>query len=211
MDDPDLVLLEAIQKGDEPALRELMNRYRDPVFRFAWRYVRNESVAADIAEETFIKIFFKSSSFNPRAKVSTWIFTIAANLCRDHYRRESRRKILSLFGFRGDASAGDEYELVEEIQDPSPGVEQVILDRENESIVAAAVDRLPPRLKSAFILFALEGYSQQECAEILRTSPKTVETRVYRARQRLREQLGEHFFLPEKIQSRRISLAAEKV
>src|SRR5690625_5309822 len=101
-DEPDLALLEAVQKGDEPALRELMNRYREPVFRFAWRYVRNQSVAADITEETFVKVFFKSSSFRPHAKVSPWIFTIAANLCRDHHRRESRRKILPHSGSRNE-------------------------------------------------------------------------------------------------------------
>lgn len=192
-DDPDLALLAALQKGDEPALRELMNRYREPVFRFAWRYVRNESIAADITEETFVKVFFKSSSFRPRAKVSTWIFAIAANLCRDHHRRESRRKILPLFGTRGDSRAGDEPEWAARIEDPSSSTAQMILDRENESLIADAVDRLPAKLKGAFILFALEGHSQQECAEILGTSPKTVETRVYRARQRLREELGDHF------------------
>lgn len=191
--DPDLALLEAVQKGDETALRELMDRYRDPVFRFAWRYVRNEAVAADIAEETFVKVFFKAASFRPRGKVSTWIFSIAANLCRDHHRREARRKVLPLSAGQNETGRGGDDELVERLEDPSPATEQVVLDRENEDLVAAAVDRLPSKLKSAFILFALEGCSQQECAEILGTSPKTIETRVYRARQRLREELGEHF------------------
>lgn len=192
-DDPDLRLLEAVQQGDESALRELMARYGESVFHFAWRYVRNESVAADIAEETFVKVYFKSSSFRPRAKVSTWVFAIAANLCRDHHRRESRRKIFPLFGFRGNSDSNNEFELAARIADVSSNAEQVILNRENEALVAAAVDRLPPKLKGAFILFALEGRSQRECADILGVSSKTVETRVYRARQQLREQLGDHF------------------
>lgn len=70
---------------------------------------------------------------------------------------------------------------------------KAVLDREDERLVASAVDGLPAKLKSSLILFALEGRDQRECADILRTSPKTVEMRVYRARQRLREQLGEHF------------------
>lgn len=191
--DPDLVLIEAIQEADEQALRTLMERYREPIFRFAWRYVRNETVAAEIAEETFVKVFFKAHSFRPRAKVSTWIFSITANLCHDHYRKESRRKILPLFGFPEKTGAHENYELAERIEDRSSDVEQTILDRENEALVAAAIDRLPGKLKGAFILFALEGYSQQKCAEILGISPKTVETRVYRARQKLREMLGNHF------------------
>lgn len=190
--DPDLGLLEAVQTGDESALRELMDRYREPVFRFAWRYVRNDAVAADITEETFVKVFFKAGSFRPRAKVSTWIFSIAANLCRDHHRKESRRRTLPLFGGRHEDATGS-GELVERIENSAPATEQVVLDQENEDLVAVAVDSLPSKLKSAFILFALEGRSQQECAEILSTSPKTIETRVYRARQRLREELGEHF------------------
>ncbi|HLS28110.1 MAG TPA: RNA polymerase sigma factor [Opitutales bacterium] len=192
--DPDLALIEAIQKADESALRTLMERYREPIFRFAWRYVRNDTIAAEIAEETFVKVFFKAHSFRPKAKVSTWIFSIAANLCHDHYRREARRKILPLFGFPGKTDGGNSTEMAARIPDRSSDTEQAILDRENEALVAAAVDRLPAKLKSAFILFALEGHSQRECAEILGISPKTVETRVYRARRHLREKLGDHFY-----------------
>lgn len=193
--DPDLPLIEAVKRGDEQALRKLMERYREPIFRFAWRYVRNETVAADITEETFVRVFFKANSYRARAKVSTWIFSIAANLCHDHYRKEARRKFLPLFGLAGKAdgdNAKDDTVMVQ-IEDRSLGVEQAVLDRENETLVAAAVDRLPAKLKSAFILFALEGHSQQECADILGISPKTVETRVYRARRHLRDKLGDHF------------------
>lgn len=191
--DPDLPLLEAVREGNEAAFRELMDRHRKAIFRFAWRYVRNEAEAADIAEETFVKVFFKASSFNPQAKVSTWIYTIAANLCRDHQRKTARRKTFSLF-FRGRSDDGQESsEFVESLADPSQATDQTVLDRENETLIAEEINRLPAKVKASFILFVLEERSQQECAEILGISPKAVETRVYRARKILREVLDEHF------------------
>lgn len=176
-DDPDLELVLALQAGDESALRALLARHQEAVFRFLFRYTRNESVARDLAQETFVRAYFKITQFEPRAKFGTWLHQIALNLVRDHSRskharRESLHAPLAAAGDQSPASTTD---------DPRHRVEW--LDRLQR--VQAAIDALPEDLKAALILTALEGMSHKEAAVILDTTPKAIETRVHRARQQL--------------------------
>jgi RNA polymerase sigma factor (sigma-70 family) len=183
--DPDLPLIEALQAGNESALNELIDRHREPLFYFVFRYLRNEAAARDVVQETFVRVFFKVKSFEPRASVKTWIYTIALNLARDEGRKLSKRqRLVSL-----DTSGLDDRPPIEVADDASlPNAQAGQQDR--FARLQVAIDRLPHKLKSALVLFALEGKSQRESADILGTTPKTIELRVAHARQKLKHALA---------------------
>jgi len=193
--DPDLPLIEELQAGNELALNELINRHREPLTYFVYRYLRDETSARDVVQETFVRVFFKANTFKPRSSVKTWIYAIALNLTRDEGRRLSRRvREVSL-----NAPGPDEQPPLE-VADTTPTPETRAGQRERFALLQAAIDRLPHKLKSALILFCLEGKSQNEAAEILGTTPKTVEMRVAHARQRLYRLLGHK--IPDRPSSR---------
>ena len=182
--DPDLPLIEALQAGNESALNELIDRHREPLFYFVVRYLRDEAGARDVIQETFVRVFFKAKSFEPRASVKTWIYAIALNLARDEGRKLSKRqRMVSL-----DAP-GPEDRPPMEVADEAPLPDVQAGQRDRYALLQAAIDRLPHKLKSALVLFALEGKSQRETADILGTTPKTVELRVAHARQKLKQAL----------------------
>ncbi|HEY5753412.1 MAG TPA: sigma-70 family RNA polymerase sigma factor [Chthoniobacterales bacterium] len=184
MDDEDLPLVRALQAGDDSALDELMSRHKAALFGFIYRYVRNEVEAAELTQETFVRVYFNIRSFTPKARFVTWLFAIATNLCRDHLRSRHHRDANRTFSL--DSSGRDKpVELL--ARDPTP-FELAECD-EQVKAVEVAIGRLPHDLKTALTLTALEGLSHIEAAQRLGTTPKTIETRVYRARKRLEKML----------------------
>lgn len=183
--DPDLALIESLKTGDSDAIGELMRRHQEALFHFVYRYLGNETAARDTVQETFVRVFFKAGLFEPRSSVKTWIYAIALNLCRDAARKLARSPgVQSL-----DAPVG-EHETPIQVPDSRPAPDVVAEKDEELGRLRAAIALLPNPLKSALVLFVLEQRSQKEVAEILGTTPKTVELRVYRAKAKLRELLS---------------------
>jgi len=189
--DSDLRALRKIQDGDEAGLKELMARHREALFRFIYRYVQNEADAAELTEETFFRVYQNADRFRPKAKVNTWIFTIAGNLCRDRLRKNRKR--------RGDFSLNAEIDLSSGAQrgdtfaSSSRNPEEHTKSNESLKTIELAIQALPHKLKFPFIFCVLEENSYDACAEVLKTNRKTVETRIYRARKQLRKVLADLF------------------
>lgn len=183
--DPDLPLLEALQAGDESALDVLIERHERPLFCFVYRYLQNEATAKDVVQETFVRVFFKAAQFKPRSSVKTWIYTIAVNLCRDHGRRFGKRR----WDVSLNARASDDSPPIE-IADSSVGPDEEAGRADHFEALRQAIDRLPENLRTALVLFALEGHPQNEVAAMLGTTPKTIELRVAHAKQKLRKMLS---------------------
>ena len=189
-DMPDKDLIYLVAQGSEAALNEVMQRYKHKLFAFISRYVKDEDAAYDIVQETFIKVHFKADSYSPAYKFSTWLYQIAINLCRDWGRKQKVRQVFSLDAYiEGDD--GDSYHDI--IADPNSNIEDLTDLRKNLAALDKEIQKLPHKLKTALILFAVEEYSQEKCAEILGVSIKTVETRVYRARKILAEKIAKNF------------------
>ena len=182
--DPDWPLVRALQGGDENALTELIHKYEQPLFRFICRYVGDEETARDLLQETFVRLYFNARKFKPRAKFSTWLHAIAANLCRDYSRSKQYRKARMTVS----SEAFDQYET--RISDTAAMPGDALVSAERLAALQAAISELPHKLKTALILFSLENRSQAECAELLGVSAKTVETRVYRVRKILEKKLA---------------------
>ena len=180
--DPDLPLVRALAGGDDGALNELIAKYKEPLFRFAYRYVADEQQALDITQETFVRAYFGIGRFRPRAKFVAWLYGIATNLCRDWARGKAHRQAQLTVSLEEAATAA---------HSPAPTPAREAESHERMATLEAAIFELPHHLRTALILFALEGHSQQECAELLGISAKAVETRVYRARKLLKKMLHE--------------------
>ena len=177
--------MERLQAGQDAALNSLMERHAAPVFHFLCRMVGNEDDANDLAQETFVRVFKSAKSFRTSEKFSTWLFAIAANLARNHFRWRSRHPNLSL-----DAENPEtEQSLGSTLPANSAPPNEEAVAEERASAVRAAVTKLPEDLREAIVLCEWEERSVAEAAAILESTPKAVESRLYRARGILREKL----------------------
>jgi RNA polymerase sigma-70 factor (ECF subfamily) len=175
--------MERLAAGQDAALNDLMERHATPVFHFLCHMVGNEDDANDLAQETFARVFRARASFRPGEKFSTWLFTIAANLARNHFRWRSRHPNVSLEAETGEA----EQTLGSTLPANDPAPDEQALAAERAEAVRAAVGKLPDDLREAIVLCEWEELSIAEAAVILDSTPKAVESRLYRARQILRE------------------------
>lgn len=177
--------MERLQAGHDAALNDLMERHATTVFHFLCRMVGNEDDANDLAQETFVRVFKSCKSFRANEKFSTWLFTIAANLARNHFRWRSRHPGISL-----DAENPEtEQSLGSTLPANSPLPNETAAAAERAAAVRLAVGKLPEDLREAVVLCEWEERSVAEAAAILEATPKAVESRLYRARGLLRERL----------------------
>jgi RNA polymerase sigma factor (sigma-70 family) len=177
-------LMGRLQGGDEAALAPLMQHWEVPVKRFIFRLTGNTTDAEDLAQEVFVRIYTKRAQYRAGAKFSSWCFSIAANQAKNRLRWWRRRPALSLDAW---TEAGGEA------PDGSPaGVQASSRAIQNEQRVAVqkAVAALPVDLRTALVLFEYEQQSVIEIATVLACTPKAVENRLYRARQRLKQELA---------------------
>jgi RNA polymerase sigma-70 factor (ECF subfamily) len=177
--------MERLAAGHDAALNDLMERHATPVFRFLRRMLGNEDDANDLAQETFVRVFQARDKFRATERFSTWLFTIAANLARNQIRWRTRHPNVSL-----DAETGAAEEPLANVL-PATGdaPNEQTLARERVVAVRRAVNELPEDLREAIVLCEWEEKSVAEAALILEATPKAIESRLYRARQNLREQL----------------------
>ena len=126
-----------------------------------------------------MRVYFGAAKFSPKALVKTWMYSIAVNLSRDHVRRLRKR--------RSEVSLAEAAESGQNIVDQTPLASDTARQRDDFALLQRAIDQLPQPLREALVVFSLEGKSQREAAEILGTTPKTVELRVYHAKRKLRE------------------------
>lgn len=183
--DPDLELVVALQAGNDSALDELIERHQQPIFGFIYRHVLNEADARDLTQEVFVRAYFGAPKFQPDAKFATWLYRIALNLCRDHARSRHTRQasVTDSLSMESPQGLHSEREVVADGRTPS---EQALIDEKMEALRRGLVS-LPHKLRTALVMTTLEQRSHKECAELLKTTPKSVEKRVYRARRMLSE------------------------
>ncbi len=177
--------MERLVAGQDAALNDLMGRHATPIFHFLCRMVGNEDDANDLAQETFVRVFKSRANFRRGEKFSTWLYTIAANLARNHFRWRSRHPAVSL-----DAETGESGQtLGSAIPANTATPAEQTHATERAAAVCSAVSGLPEDMRAAIVLCEWEDRSVAEAAKILEATPKAVESRLYRARQLLREHL----------------------
>jgi RNA polymerase sigma-70 factor, ECF subfamily len=171
--------------GQDAALDALMSRHAERLFNYLLRVLQNEVEAADIAQESFVRVYLNRAKFRPSNKFSTWLYAIATNLARDLQRRRSRHPHVSL-----DAESGHGADSIQNVlPDQQPGPAETLDSAERSETVRIALNRLPDELRLPLLLSVYEDKSHSEISVILKCSAKAVEMRLYRARHQLREML----------------------
>ncbi|MBU4434246.1 MAG: RNA polymerase sigma factor [Alphaproteobacteria bacterium] len=178
----DAALARSAAEGDDKAFAVLVGRHKEPLYRLLRRYTGDSDEAYEAAHEAFISAWAALKRYDPNRSFGAWLRTIAVNKVRDRGRRKLVRRVI--FGSKNL----DDADVLEKA-DPAAGAEEEVLQDEQAKRLDRAVSRLPSALKEALILTAFEGLSQQEAAQMLGVSVKTIETRVYRARKILVERL----------------------
>ncbi len=181
----DEAALQALKEGRDSALGELIARWQRPLFAFAWRYVQNSADAHDLVAETFVRLHQHRDRLRLDTKLSAWLFTTLSNLCHNHYRWRRRHPTVSLDAPIDDTDSSAHDTIPSDCAAPDSALER----DEARDAVRAAIDRLPHDLKTTLLLHHYEKLSYREIGAVVGCSERGVETRLYRARQRLREEL----------------------
>ena len=181
----------ALQQGESAALNRLIDRWQRPLLNFAYRYVQNNTDAHDLVAETFVRLYQQRERLRPDTKLSAWLFTTLSNLCCNHQRWKRRHPTVALDP--GDGAAGPEHDrpgIITGLASDQPAPAAILEQNEMVAAVRAAIDLLPHELKVALILHHYEHQSYRDIAAVTGCSERGVETRLYRARQRLRQLLA---------------------
>lgn len=175
----DAELMRRVQKGDDAAFAQLMDRWEVPVKAVIGRIVMNTSEAEELAQETFVRLWEHRSRYAPDRPLKAWLLGIAINLARNRLRWWKRRPQISL----------DAWTETTPGPSASAGGAASLEDRERANAVRDAIHALPPDFREALVLFEYERMSYAEVAATLGITPKTAENRILRAREKLRRRL----------------------
>lgn len=162
--------------GHQSGYVGLMQRHRESVFRLARSHIGDGDEALDVTQECFVSAFAALHRFDPARPFRAWLLRIALNKCHDWARRRAVRRFFSFARPLEDAT---------EVADAALDPEAALASGAEVARIQEALAMLPAALKEPLILCALEGLSQDEAAAFIGVSRKTVETRIYRARQKL--------------------------
>lgn len=177
--------MERLQRGHDAALNALMERHATAVFHFLCRMLANEEDANDLAQETFVRVFRSKNSYRLNQRFASWLFTIAANLARNQIRWRTRHPNVSL----NAESEPTEQTLEDTLASDGPTPKEETLARERATAVREAVRQLPEDMREAIVLCEWEEITVADAAAVAQTTPKAMESRLYRARQILRADL----------------------
>jgi len=177
-------LMAQFQAGNENAYLEIVERFKDRLFAFIYRFVGDEDLAEDLVQDTLIKVYTHRHAYREIARFSTWIYTIAGNLARTELRKRKRRATFSMSAL----GLGErEYELPSEDFAPSKTLE----GEQIEKHIRMALAKLPLHFRTVIILRDVQELSYEEISKIMKIPLGTVKSRVNRARLRLQEMLSD--------------------
>jgi RNA polymerase sigma-70 factor (ECF subfamily) len=181
-EDEDVRLMLALRAGDEAAFDALFARWSAPLLRYLERLVRDPAGAEELAQEVFLRVYRARERYEPDARFSTWLFTIATRLAWNELRRPRHRHPHEAFD-------GDDETGPLPLAGHEPASDVVADARRTGALVERALDRLPERQRAALWLAAVEGLSYADVAALLETTERSVKALVHRARTALAGQL----------------------
>lgn len=174
--------MKRFQEGEMASYNVLVDRYKNQLFNFVFRYVNDSALCEDLLQETFLRLYKNKHYYKEIAKFSTWIYTIAANLAKTELRRRKRRTIFSISNYTED---NKDYELPDLASRP----DQDVQSENTLSHIQAAIEKLPDVFKEVIILRDIQDLDYDEIAEITNTPLGTVKSRINRGRAKLAEML----------------------
>ncbi len=182
----DHALIEATKNGDEAAFASIVGRYRNPITNYLYRFLNDYEEAVDLAQETFVRVYFAIDRYHTEYAFSTYIYRIATNLAISELRKRKRRTILSLTGlFQSEDDEQTEFQPPDNRNRP----DEDLVEDERSRVIGKAIVTLPTKYRVPIILRDIEGKTYDEIAEILGLGLGTTKSRISRARGLLKEKL----------------------
>jgi RNA polymerase sigma-70 factor (ECF subfamily) len=185
--DPDARLMLRVQRGDRAAFEALVEKYKQPVMNLVYRMIGDLQESEDLSQNVFVQVYKSARRYRATARFSTWLYTIARNLCLNELRRRSRHPAESL-----DASPPDQddYSLHHHLKDAAtPSPPDACLLAELEERIEQALALLPENQRTAVVLCRQQDLSYEQIADILGCSVSATKSLIHRARESLRHRL----------------------
>ena len=177
-----------VKAGDQSAFDYLVQKYRRPLVSFMYRMARNTTVAEDLAQEVFLRVYRSRQTYEASAKFTTWLYRIATNLAVNHARdtRHERPEVTVSLD-EPDEETGTTMDLA----DGKISAEEALVRRERMLAIRGKVEALPERQKLAVIMHKYQQMDYKQIAEVLKLSESATKSLLFRAYETLREQLRE--------------------
>src|SRR6266850_2943555 len=184
--DPDAALMLRVKQGDTAAFTQLVEKYKQPVMNLVYRTLRDAAEAEDLAQNVFVQVYKSAYRYKSTAKFTTWLFTIARNLCLNEIRRRSRHPAESLDA----AHPGEEDQPLRQFEDrKTVSPPESLLQGELERKIAEVLAGLPENQRTAILLCRQEELSYEEIAGVLGCSLSATKSLIHRGRETLKEKL----------------------
>mgnify|MGYP001579331746 CR=1 FL=1 len=187
--DLDISLMLRARDGDEKAFEELVERHKQRVFSFAYRFLGDYQAAEDVAQEIFISVYHARKNYFPQAKFTTWLYVICRNACLKAVRRK-RPSQVSI----DQAIDLEEGTVSVQIEDPkASSPSETVLKEEKALVVKGAINALPENQRTVVLFHRYEQLSYEEIAQVTGFSVKAVKSLLHRARVNLKDKLTDYF------------------
>lgn len=184
--DPDAALMLRVKQGDAAAFTELVEKYKQPVTNLVARTLRDPVEAEDLAQNVFIQVFKSADRYRVSAKFSTWLFTIARNLCLNEIRRRSRHPAESIDAIPSGETEQPARQFEDRAHRSAP---DQVLQGELEQKIEAALADLPENQRTAILLCRQGELSYEEIADVLGCSISATKSLIHRGRETLKDKL----------------------
>jgi RNA polymerase sigma-70 factor (ECF subfamily) len=189
----DRLLVDRFKGGDEAAFGEIVSRYRDRIYAMVLQLLRNREDAEEVTQDAFIRAHRGLAQFRGDSSFSTWLYQIATNLARNRYWYWWRRKRDFSVSFDAPLNGDSDLTLADVIPAEVPAPDDVTVNEEFVGRIAVGMERLSSKHREVLVLRNVRNLAYEDIAQILGISVGTVKSRIARAREALREQLGEDF------------------
>jgi RNA polymerase sigma-70 factor (ECF subfamily) len=184
--DPDAALMLRVKRGDEAAFAALVEKYKQPVMNLVFRTLRDATEAEDLAQNVFLQVHKSAYRYEVTARFSTWLFTIARNLCLNEIRRRTRHPADSLEGTQQE----NEEQPARQFEDVKTALPQeALLQRELEQKIEQALAELPETQRTAILLCRRDDLSYEDIAKIIGCSLSATKSLIHRGRETLKLKL----------------------
>ncbi|MBW2735087.1 MAG: RNA polymerase sigma factor [Deltaproteobacteria bacterium] len=187
----DEALMLAYRQGEAEAFNVLLRRHQRPIFNFLMRHLGDRTMAEDLLQEVFLRLIKGAASYKREAKFTTWLYTIARNLCIDNARRAKHRRAASLEQPIGKTDDGSRT-LKDVVADKGPGVDRQVTSHRLQQRIVQAVDSLSDEQREVFLMREQLNIPFKEIAEIVGVSDNTVKSRMRYALEHLRKMLEDY-------------------
>lgn len=186
--DDDIKNMLAFKGGDEASFEKLLAKYSPVIINYIYRFTSNRQDAEDLTQEVFLKVYRSAARYEPKSKFSTWLYTIASNVCVDYKRKSKNNPLIHALPVINKPDENDD--AICEIKDSSGGsVEDLVEQKITDDKIKALLSELPETQRLALTLKVYENKSYSEIAEILDCTIPAVESLIFRARQTLKKKL----------------------